>query len=164
MCVGGSSSLLSPRRIWPLAAVLAKFEPSLILSTGTRIKGWGCVRNFLVQLFPPSLQKSNSVMCVVSSILLSLSCKKLLMVLDIPWQFVAELLTPISLGPTPTPARPASLLPSPTSPPSRVLPFLLFQLREGTSPVLSENNSQKEVYFEKCVGLSLRPSLLRTEK
>lgn len=127
------------------------------MDKGIKDKGWGCAGNFhhyhfwiqhsCSDFFPPPLQKSDSVMCMVSSLLLSLSRKTLLTMLHTHWQFVAVLLI--------------LSVPDPTQPhPSSFLPFLLcvlcsffcFQLREGTPPILSENNSEKEVILENVLG------------
>lgn len=117
----------------------AVLEASTIITFGYSI---------LVQIFfPPPLQKSDSVMCMVSSLLLSLSRKTLLTMLRTHWQCVALLLI--------------FSVPDPTQPhPSSFLPFLLwvlcsfvcFQLRECTPPILSENNSEKEVILENVLG------------
>lgn len=82
----------------------------------------------LVQIFfPPPLQKSDSVMCMVSSLLLSLSRKTLLTMLHTHWQFVAA---PLILSvPDPTQTHPSSFLPFLLCVPCS---FFCFQLREGT--------------------------------
>lgn len=118
-------------------------------------KGWGCAGNFhhyhfwllhsCSDFFSLPLQKSDSVMCMVSSLLLNLSRKTLLTMLHTHWQFVAALL--ILSVPDPTQLHPSSFLPFLLCVPYS---FLCFQLREGTHQSCLRIILRKKLFWKMC--------------
>lgn len=130
---------------------------------GKRIEGWGCVwepptvitfgYGLRVQICPPHLQKSNSVMCMLSPLLLSLSCETLPH--DVRYSLAVCSCASHSLcarphpDPTLTPPQFTPPLPRPALCVSLAVSSAFSLGREGgTSPILSENSSEKEVVLE----------------